>query len=518
MCDCIVNLSGTAVMSLLSISAGENQLIVFKPRLSVVDENDNEIDNEQMDLLSTGSRTDQTNYFSTIQNNNRVSFKMPPSDATSSPLFGTKSRFNDVFALITQGNEKALKQAFYNTIAIVFILFVLASVAAVYLVLQPFLQPLLWATLIGSVLHPFKRKLTRFLRWWILDSQKRPLSFSVIKMPLSLVNYSVNSLVSIIYQYYKLLLFIFIALLSIHLALFYFTITTRLIGFSQSLVYTLSDIVVLIVDAFSPIILITIAIGHLILNCITPPSIAAKMINVSFPITFVLLVLKITQIMGTLGLMIMFVLSSITLAGVLSSFFGISDPSGDETDSTLNANTIALVPFLWSFIMSLLPSSGENSSNPSIEQESPEIDSPDSISPIEEPKDTPANIPLILSTKKSPSRGSHFERRQSHVNCSNTSTTYIYAVFWSCLLAQLWLRPHILYLIPVIAALFMLTKFWKMLNGKEVINRWASVVVSHLSRRMTPSHHAIIQRIKYYYMIGDDTVRVFLDSKCKPFF
>lgn len=73
-----------------------------------------------------------------------------------------RSPFVDrMFNLLPQGHEEALTNAFYNVAVVCFLVAGGGAAMAVYFILQPFLKPLLWAILVGSVLHPLKHKVIR---------------------------------------------------------------------------------------------------------------------------------------------------------------------------------------------------------------------------------------------------------------------------------------------------------------------------------------------------------------------
>lgn len=95
-----------------------------------------------------------------------------------------------VISLLPRGHEEALKQAFYNVAAISLFLIMSAAAMAVYFILEPFVKPLLWAILVGSVLHPFKHKSVITARGWLtqLKDEETLLALGLLSIPLKLLD------------------------------------------------------------------------------------------------------------------------------------------------------------------------------------------------------------------------------------------------------------------------------------------------------------------------------------------
>lgn len=87
--------------------------------------------------------------------------------------------------------EEAWMQACYNAVAMLFLFIVGCILLAVYYVLESFLHPLLWAVLVGMVLHPFKHMSTSGITHWLRHIRRSgvPLSLSAVFTPMFVFNW-----------------------------------------------------------------------------------------------------------------------------------------------------------------------------------------------------------------------------------------------------------------------------------------------------------------------------------------
>lgn len=110
--------------------------------------------------------------------------------ATPTTAESLRSPFENVFQILPQGHDKALKQAFYNTAATLFVVIVCCAAVAVYYILEHFLGPLLWAVLFGTFLFPFKSTLTSVVRTWLqsLTSSGTPLIVGTVLLPVQVLD------------------------------------------------------------------------------------------------------------------------------------------------------------------------------------------------------------------------------------------------------------------------------------------------------------------------------------------
>uniref|UniRef100_A0A1I7XRY3 Transmembrane protein 245 n=1 Tax=Heterorhabditis bacteriophora TaxID=37862 RepID=A0A1I7XRY3_HETBA len=90
---------------------------------------------------------------------------------------------------LTSNHEQrtALQFAFFNTLLFTLLGVCFCGLFALYNMLYMFLSPMMWAVLVGTVLFPFKKKVTDVMQEWLADLQKTntTLIVGIIMLPIS---------------------------------------------------------------------------------------------------------------------------------------------------------------------------------------------------------------------------------------------------------------------------------------------------------------------------------------------
>lgn len=127
--------------------------------------------------------------------------------------------FNNVWnflggSLGLQGHEKALKNALYNALAMLLLVVCCAAFYALFFILDPFIKPLLWALLLGSVLHPFKYSLVYSVKNWldILETRGTPIAVAFVMIPVSAFDRISDQIGDLIYRNLKMIFYCSITL------------------------------------------------------------------------------------------------------------------------------------------------------------------------------------------------------------------------------------------------------------------------------------------------------------------
>ncbi|XP_043255430.1 transmembrane protein 245 isoform X1 [Colletes gigas] len=129
-------------------------------------------------------------------------------DSTRSPM---DNLFN-MLSSFSADHEKALKQGIYNAVALFLLCLGSAAGYGLYIILSPFIKPLIWALLCGSVLFPFKYSLTTVVQLWFekTESSHTPLIINLTLLPIQIVDKVSDSLGSFLWRHVKYVIGIFL--------------------------------------------------------------------------------------------------------------------------------------------------------------------------------------------------------------------------------------------------------------------------------------------------------------------
>lgn len=137
-------------------------------------------------------------------------------------LYTSFSIFKNIGAL-PQGHEKPLKHALYNALALLLLFLCCAAAYALYLILEPFIKPLIWAVLVGSVLHPLKCSLAKKFHSWFtkIDESNTPLFIGLCVIPVNIVNDLSEIIGGKLINNIKIIIGFIIAILAFHVFYYY---------------------------------------------------------------------------------------------------------------------------------------------------------------------------------------------------------------------------------------------------------------------------------------------------------
>ncbi|KAI1894141.1 hypothetical protein AGOR_G00112760 [Albula goreensis] len=345
--------------------------------------------------------------------------------------------------------DKNIKQAFYNTGAMIFVAICCGAAVLVYFILEAFLRPLLWAVLCGTFLHPFKYSLARIGRSWLngLQDTGTPIVLGTLLLPVWFVNYGVETLGALVLERLKVLLVIGAGVPLLCFLYYFWTV----IGM-QVLIGHICAVISCVLDYFNALWVGTLVIGYVLAVCFKwTPGMEGYLRAMSVPV-WVSLMFYIVSLTGSWRVPVFVIVVGLLIIGSLQEKPEASS-QGELSGQVLSfaANT---------FFMAI------SCSNIRVGQE--------------QQNSEPAPHDTVDPSRMRP-------QIQTLLHKEKASDIYFVLLGWAIVLVQIWLNLWILKLLPIPVAVWMLKKlvvrFGLMDFAERTLVLWWAVVSQFVSER-----------------------------------
>ncbi|XP_056619234.1 transmembrane protein 245 isoform X2 [Triplophysa dalaica] len=348
--------------------------------------------------------------------------------------------------------DKNIKQAFYNTGAMIFVAICCGAAVLVYFILEAFLRPLLWAVLCGTFLHPFKYSLARLGRSWLsgLQESGTPIVVGTLLVPVWCVNYGVEAMGALVLKRLNVLL----AIGAGGPLLYFLYLFWSVIGM-QVILSHVCDIICFGLDCFNAVWVGTLVVGYVLAVAFKwTPGMEGVLRTMSVPV-WTTLIFYLVSLTGSWRVPVFVVVVLLLIVGIQEkpAVPGKGELSGQVLSFAANTIYMAI--------------SCSNVCQPETIQEEK--------SSTEQSKDSACSSKGLFSVP--PSRGrSRLDFRGLQAK-EKTSDIYFVLLAWAIMLVQIWLNLWILQLLPIPVAVWVLKKVvvhfgLKDFTGRTLVKWW----------------------------------------------
>ncbi|XP_056142263.1 transmembrane protein 245 [Lampris incognitus] len=330
--------------------------------------------------------------------------------------------------------DKNIKQAFYNTGAMIFVAICCGAAVLVYFILEAFLRPLLWAVLCGTFLHPFKHSLARLGRSWLcgLQDTGTPIVVGTLLVPVWCANHGLEALGRLVLQRLTVLLVI-----GAGTPLLYFLYLFWSVIGMQVILGHVCAVIGAVLDCFRAVWVCTAVVGYMLAVVFKwSPSTERYLRVLSVPVWAVLL-FYLVSLTGSWRVPIFVVVVILLIVGAQQKppVPGKGELSGQVLSFAANTIYMAI-----------------SCSNLRLKSEHGETSSTDGVNAV-----GPGPVPITPGFPQSsrPLPAGLFKKERT---AQRASDIYFVLLVWAIVLVQVWLNLWILQLLPIPVAVWVTKK------------------------------------------------------------